>query len=187
MKYWAFNELSRTQTHSFGPPETSLQLVECQEENPSSEEAVIHVDAVGMHIADSLTARGTEKLKEVPCIPGFEGVGTVEKLGSEAKDLKEGDKVLLPMGTGSMTQQIKLPASSLTKVPEPYAPDEQLALITVNGFHCILSIKRLYETESRRLDYSECSKFKCGQIPNSTRERGRNKDLEYCEERIAFF
>ena len=38
------------------------------------------------------------------------------------------------MGTGSMTQQIKLPASSLTKVPEPYAPDEQLALITVNGF-----------------------------------------------------
>ena len=42
-------------TH-YGPPETSLQLVECQEENPSSEEAVIHVDAVGMHIADSLTA-----------------------------------------------------------------------------------------------------------------------------------
>ena len=119
---------------NYGPPETSLQLVECQEEIPSSEEAVIHVDAVGMHIADSLTARGTEKLKEIPCIPGFEGVGTVEKLGPEAKELKEGDKVLLPMGTGSMTQQIKLPASSLTKVPEPYAPDEQLALITVNGF-----------------------------------------------------
>ena len=33
-----------------------------------------------------------------------------------------------------MTQQIKLRASLLTKVPEPYAPDEQLALITVNGF-----------------------------------------------------
>ena len=33
-----------------------------------------------------------------------------------------------------MTQKIKLLASSLTKVPEPYAPDEQLALITVNGF-----------------------------------------------------
>ena len=120
-------------TH-YGPPETSLQLVECEEETPSSEEAIVHVDAVGMHIADSLTARGTEKLKEAPCIPGFEGVGTVKKLGSEAKELKEGDKVLLPMGTGAMTQQIKLPASLLTKVPEPYAPDEQLALITVNGF-----------------------------------------------------
>ena len=118
----------------YGPPESSLQLVECEDETPGLEEAVIHVDAVGMHIADSLTARGTEKLKEAPCIPGFEGVGTVKKLGSEAKELKEGDKVLLPMGTGAMTQQIKLPASLLTKVPEPYAPDEQLALITVNGF-----------------------------------------------------
>ena len=118
----------------YGPPETSLQLVECEEETPGSEEAIVHVDAVGMHIADSLTARGTEKLKEAPCIPGFEGVGTVKSLGSEVKELKEGDKVLLPMGTGAMTQQIRLPSSILTRVPEPYAPDEQLALITVNGF-----------------------------------------------------
>ena len=118
----------------YGPPESSLQLVECEEETPSSEEAIVHVDAVGMHIADSLTARGTEKLKEAPCIPGFEGVGTVKSLGSKVKELKEGDKVLLPMGTGAMTQQIRLPSSTLTRVPQPYAPDEQLALITVNGF-----------------------------------------------------
>jgi NADPH:quinone reductase-like Zn-dependent oxidoreductase len=125
--------LSLKLTH-YGPPESSLQLTECQEENPNPEEAIVHIDAVGMHIADSLTARGTEILKPVPCIPGFEGVGTVKKLGSKAGDLKEGDKVLLPMGTGAMTQQLKIPASSLTKVPEPYAPDAQLALITVNGF-----------------------------------------------------
>ena len=120
-------------TH-YAPPESSLQLVECEEETPGSEEAIVHVDAVGMHIADSLTARGIEKLKEAPCIPGFEGVGTVKSLGSKVKELKEGDKVLLPMGTGAMTQQIRLPSSILTRVPEPYAPDEQLALITVNGF-----------------------------------------------------
>ena len=69
-------------TH-YGPPESSLKLVECEDEIPGLEEAVIHVDAVGMHIADSLTARGTEKLKEAPCIPGFEGVGTVKKLVSK--------------------------------------------------------------------------------------------------------
>ena len=49
-------------TH-YGPPESSLKLVECKEETPGLKEAVIHVDAVGMHIADSLTARGTEKTK----------------------------------------------------------------------------------------------------------------------------
>ena len=109
-------------------------MIECPEESPSPEEAIVHIDAVGMHIADSLTARGTEALKTVPCIPGFEGVGSIKKVGAKVLGLKEGDKVLLPMGTGAMTQQLKITASSLTKVPEPYAPDEQLALITVNGF-----------------------------------------------------
>ncbi len=127
------NYLSLKLTH-YGPPEDSLRLIECPEESPGPEEAIVHIDAVGMHIADSLTARGTEALKSIPCIPGFEGVGSIKKIGSKVLDLREGDKVLLPMGTGAMTQQLKIPASSLTKVPEPYAPDEQLALITVNGF-----------------------------------------------------
>ena len=127
------NYLSLKLTH-YGPPEESLKLIECPEESPGPEEAIVHIDAVGMHIADSLTARGTEKLKPVPCIPGFEGVGSVKKVGAKVVGLKEGDKVLLPMGTGAMTQQLKITASSLTQVPEPCAPDEQLALITVNGF-----------------------------------------------------
>ena len=127
------NYLSLKLTH-YGPPEESLKLIECPEESPGPEEAIVHIDAVGMHIADSLTARGTEKLKTVPCIPGFEGVGSIKKIGAKVVGLKEGDKVLLPMGTGAMTQQLKITASSLTQVPEPYAPDEQLALITVNGF-----------------------------------------------------
>ena len=127
------NYLSLKLTH-YAPPEDSLKLIECPEEDPNPEEAIVHIDAVGMHIADSLTARGTEALKPVPCIPGFEGVGSIKKLGAKVLGLKEGDKVLLPMGTGAMTQQLKILASSLTKVPEPYAPDEQLALITVNGF-----------------------------------------------------
>ena len=127
------NYLSLKLTH-YGPPEESLKLIECPEESPGPEEAIVHIDAVGMHIADSLTARGTETLKPVPCIPGFEGVGSVKKVGAKVIGLKEGDKVLLPMGTGAMTQQLKITASSLTQVPEPYAPDEQLALITVNGF-----------------------------------------------------
>ena len=139
--------LSLQLTH-YGPPESSLKLIECPDEVPGSEDAIIHMDAVGMHIADSLTARGTEALKAIPCIPGFEGVGTVKDIGNNVKNLKEGDKVLLPMGTGAMTQQIKLAASSLTQVPAPYAPDEQLALITVNGFTAYFLLR----------DYAELSK-----------------------------
>ena len=127
---------------NFGEPATALELVELPSEEPEHSEAIVSMDAVGMHIADGLFVRGREMItREMPCVPGFEGVGTISKIGTGVKNLKEGDKVLLPMGTGSMRQELKIHASQLTKVPKPYAPDEQLALITVNGFTAYFLLK----------------------------------------------
>ena len=127
---------------NFGEPATALELMELPSEEPKNSEAIVSMDAVGMHIADGLFVRGKEMItRAMPCIPGFEGVGTVSKIGTGVKNLKEGDKVLLPMGTGSMRQELKIHASQLTKVPKPYAPDEQLALITVNGFTAYFLLK----------------------------------------------
>ena len=127
---------------NFGEPATALELVELPSEEPKHSEAIVSMDAVGMHIADGLFVRGREMItRTMPCVPGFEGVGTVSKIGTGVKNLKEGDKVLLPMGTGSMRQELKIHASQLTKVPKPYAPDEQLALITVNGFTAYFLLK----------------------------------------------
>ena len=127
---------------NFGEPATVLELVELPSEEPKHSEAIVSMDAVGMHIADGLFVRGREMItRTMPCVPGFEGVGTVSKIGTGVKNLKEGDKVLLPMGTGSMRQELKIHASQLTKVSKPYAPDEQLALITVNGFTAYFLLK----------------------------------------------
>ena len=127
---------------NYGEPATALELVELPSEKPKNSEAIVSMDAVGMHIADGLFVRGKEMItRAMPCIPGFEGVGTVSKIGTGVKNLKEGDKVLLPMGTGSMRQELKIHASQLTKVSKPYAPDEQLALITVNGFTAYFLLK----------------------------------------------
>ena len=127
---------------NFGEPATALELMELPSEEPKNSEAIVSMDAVGMHIADGLFVRGREMItRTMPCVPGFEGVGTVSKIGTGVKNLKEGDKVLLPMGTGSMRQELKIHASQLTKVPKPYAPDEQLALITVNGFTAYFLLK----------------------------------------------
>ena len=127
---------------NFGEPATALELVELPSEEPEHSEAIVSMDAVGMHIADGLFVRGREMItRTMPCVPGFEGVGTISKIGTGVKNLKEGDKVLLPMGTGSMRQELKIHASQLTKVPKPYAPDEQLALITVNGFTAYFLLK----------------------------------------------
>jgi len=125
----------------YGPPGSALELVELPYEHPRNNEAVVSIDAVGMHIADGLTARGEEILKPLNSTPGFEGVGTVKALGNNVNFLKEGDKVLLPMGTGSMRQELRINALELTKVKQPYTDDQQLALITVNGFTAYFLLK----------------------------------------------
>ncbi len=125
----------------YGPPVESLELMEMPFEEPKNSEVVVSIDAVGMHIADGLAVRGEEALKPLASTPGFEGVGTVKKVGKKVSILKEGDKVLLPMGTGSMRQELKIKAQELTKVKKPYASDEQLSLITVNGFTAYFLLK----------------------------------------------
>ena len=125
----------------YGPPETALELIELPYEHPRNNEVIVSIDAVGMHIADGLTARGEEALKPLDSTPGFEGVGTVKALGNNVTCLTEGDKVLLPMGTGSMRQELRINALELTKVKQPYADDQQLALITVNGFTAYFLLK----------------------------------------------
>ena len=125
----------------YGPPDVALELVEIPFEEPRHNEVVVSIDAVGMHIADGLAVRGEETLKPLASTPGFEGVGTIKKVGKKVSILKEGDKVLLPMGTGSMRQELKIKAQDLTKIKQPYAPDEQLSLITVNGFTAYFLLK----------------------------------------------
>jgi len=125
----------------YGPPELALELIELPFEHPRNDEAIISIDAVGMHIADGFVARGEEVLKPLDTTPGFEGVGTVKALGNKVSFLKEGDKVLLPMGTGSMRQELRIKALELTKVKKPYVDDKQLALITVNGFTAYFLLK----------------------------------------------
>ena len=125
----------------YGPPESALELIELPYEHPRNNEAIVSIDAVGMHIADGLTARGKEVLKPLNSTPGFEGVGTVKALGNNVSCLKEGDKVLLPMGIGSMRQELRINALELTKVKPPFTDDEQLALITVNGFTAYFLLK----------------------------------------------
>ena len=131
----------------YGSPDVALELLEIPFEEPRNNEVVVSIDAVGMHIADGLAVRGEEVLKPLSSTPGFEGVGTIKKVGKKVSILKEGDKVLLPMGTGSMRQELKIKAHDLTKIKQPFAPDEQLSLITVNGFTAYFLLKDFVNLE----------------------------------------
>ena len=71
----------------YGTPDVALELLEIPFEEPRNNEVVVSIDAVGMHIADGLAVRGEETLKPLASTPGFEGVGTIKKVGKKVSIL----------------------------------------------------------------------------------------------------
>lgn len=68
------------------------------------EEVLVKIEATGMCHSDVHLARGEWPIQpELPAIPGHEGVGRVVELGSNVKNLKEGDRVGIPwLGTACL-------------------------------------------------------------------------------------
>jgi len=83
-------------------PKVNLELAEIPEPGtPGPGEILVRVNYSPVNYSDLLTAWGFYAvLPPVPAVIGGEGVGTVEQVGADVKDIKPGDKVTLPPGPG---------------------------------------------------------------------------------------
>jgi alcohol dehydrogenase, propanol-preferring len=81
--------------HDFGSP---LSIEDVPRPEPGAGQLLVRVEASGLCHTDIHAAHGDWPVKPtLPLIPGHEGVGTVEALGSGANgDIKEGDRVAVP-------------------------------------------------------------------------------------------
>jgi NADPH:quinone reductase-like Zn-dependent oxidoreductase len=70
-------------------------------------------------------------LPPLPGTLGIEGVGRVIAAGSKVKNLKEGDRTLLPVMMPTWTERVKFTASWQRPLP-PHADVQQLAMVGVN-------------------------------------------------------
>jgi alcohol dehydrogenase, propanol-preferring len=74
-----------------------LEIVEREVPEPGDGQVLVRVEASGLCHTDIHAARGDWPVKPVlPFVPGHEGVGIVERLGSGAVGLAVGDRVALP-------------------------------------------------------------------------------------------
>ncbi len=69
--------------------------------------------------------------REVPAVPGFEGVGGVEKVGPGMSDVKTGDMVILPHNIGTWRESLVVSAAELVVVPPTIDPI-QAAMLKIN-------------------------------------------------------
>ena len=85
-----------------GDPSKVVSIVEVEEPKPKDDEIIIKMEAAAVHLADIKRFRGEYgfEAKELPLVPGYEGVGRVWSVGSLVKDFKKGDRVFPWWGNG---------------------------------------------------------------------------------------
>lgn len=103
----------------FGDPIQVTRCVDVEDPGaPGEREVLVAVEATPINPSDIMVLMGLYgALPELPATPGNEGVGTVLQVGGGVDDVKEGDRVLLPEGSGTWRQKLLLPADRITPLP----------------------------------------------------------------------
>ena len=116
-----------------GEPSQVLRIVEEPVREPAPDEIVLRMEAAAMHIADLRAIRGLPPFEKLglPRSPGFEGIGRVAHLGSATTQLRIGDRVFAPLGSGTFRESLTCKAADVMPAPEGDAL--QLSLLTVNA------------------------------------------------------
>ncbi len=117
----------------FGDPATVLAVEQVASVDPGPGQVVIALEAAPIHLADLKQIRGLPWFDgfKPPHVPGYEGVGRIDRVGAGVTEFKPGDRVFLPVGFGAWKEEFLTEAEGLWPAPEGIAA-EQLALIALN-------------------------------------------------------
>lgn len=105
----------------FGGPEV-LEVVETDLPDPGPDEVLVHVAAAGVNPADFKGIAGGHGGGEPPVHPGFEVVGTIAALGSDARlvtgPAAVGDRVVAFRVRGGYASALLVPARDVLAAPD---------------------------------------------------------------------
>ncbi len=115
-----------------GNPANVLQLKERALEPPEGHEVRVRMRYAPINPADLNFIEGTYgRAAHPPCIPGHEGCGEVEEVGSAVVSLAKGDVVIPLLGTGCWTQHLTAPEHHFAKLP-PQIDAVQASMLRIN-------------------------------------------------------
>ena len=117
-------------------------------DEPGPGEVVVRITATTVNPSDVLTVAGAYPSRtEFPFVPGFEGVGVVERAGPGVPGDLIGQRVL-PVGTaGNWQQRRSLPHAWCVPVP-PDVPDEVACFAYINPLTALLMVEECVGAET---------------------------------------
>ncbi len=124
-----------------GDPALVVKLITLPDPEPKAGEIVIRMEAAAVHLADVKNFRGDHnfRVKSLPRIPGYEGIGRVTKVGAGVAQFKVGMRVFPWWGAGTFAELVCTPAEKVMPAPEGDAV--QLSLMLVNGMTAVVLLE----------------------------------------------
>jgi NADPH:quinone reductase-like Zn-dependent oxidoreductase len=134
----------------YGKADKSFEIRDTQKPEPGKNEVLIKVETFGLNFADVMARRGLyREAPPLPCILGYEVVGTIEKTGEEAKKYKPGQRIAAFTRFGGYAEYVKTPERAVTTVPENINNASATALITqyCTAYYAAYNMANLKEGE----------------------------------------
>ncbi len=118
------------ETH--GNPTEVVRVIEQPWPVAAADEVVVQMRAAPVNPADLNAIEGKYPVRlTLPATPGMEGAGVVVQLGSEVRNLRMGDQVILPHNFGTWREACAVKAEQLVLAPAGIDP-VQAAMLKVN-------------------------------------------------------
>lgn len=126
--------MKAVQITEYGGPEV-LQLAEIEEPTPKENQVKVKLYATGLNPSDSYTISGTYAFNrpDLPYVPGYDGAGIIEEVGSTVKNVKVGDRVFVSAfskeeSTGTYAEKVVVNADNVYLLPDHMTMNEGAAL-----------------------------------------------------------
>jgi NADPH:quinone reductase-like Zn-dependent oxidoreductase len=121
------------QMRNFGSPLEVLEFIELPEPSvPGADEVLVGVEFAPINMNDLYLIEGVFPIRPtVPSVVGNEGVGRVLSVGKDVRDLRVGDRVLIPLYAFSWRERMVLPAKGLFPLPAGADP-RQLSMLGID-------------------------------------------------------
>jgi len=135
------------QVYENGGPSV-MRWVDVDLGRPDSGEVLIRHTAIGLNFIDVYFRSGVYAAPEFPFVPGLEGAGVVEEVGSDVTDLAPGHRVAYASPPlGDYSEMRLMPADRLVRIPQQI-DDITAAAMMLKGLTVQYLLRQTYRLQS---------------------------------------
>lgn len=128
-----------------------LQVQDMPRKSPGPGEVEVEIQASGINFAEMMCRQGLyDNVPKLPAVLGLEGAGVVCRVGSDVKDLKEGDRVMCLKPFGLWSEFATLPVNYCFIMPDNMTMEEAAAIPVnyITAYHMLFDMGNLRKNKS---------------------------------------